>query len=249
MKNFSIKKVLFLLILFISIVFNVIAYYRINNLLKENEQIKIINKVNGSNKKVGGNMKILTVPYYTQRVMQFSKEKKVENQIVFLGDSITESFNWEKHFNNYQVINRGIMGDSTKGILDRLSQITEIKPRKIFIMIGVNDLLNGIPNDKVIENYQKIISNIKNKSKNSEIIIQTILPVNENNIKSINKNIVEINKKLKEIAKQENLLFIELHDLYLDKTGNLNMEFSSDGVHLNEKGYAIWIKKIEKIIK
>lgn len=249
MKNFSIKRVLFLLLFFTSIFFNIISYYRFNDLLKENEQIKIINQLEVNNKQMEENKSKITVPYYNQRVIQFSNEKKTKNQIVFLGDSITEGFDLEKYFNNHQLINRGIIGDSTKGILNRLSQITEIKPRKIFIMIGVNDLLRGNPNNKIVENYKKIISDIKTNSKNSEIIIQTILPVNENNMNTINKNIIEINKKLKEIAKKENLLFIDLYDLYLDKTGNLNMEFSTDGLHLNEKGYEIWTKKIEKIVK
>jgi lysophospholipase L1-like esterase len=63
--------------------------------------------------------------------------------IVFLGDSITDFFRVNEFFPGVYVINRGISGDTTDGVLNRLAEsVYELSPSKIFLMIGTNDLGN-----------------------------------------------------------------------------------------------------------
>lgn len=77
--------------------------------------------------------------YWNQKASMYSILPNESNEIIFLGDSITDRCEWFELLSNPNVKNRGLSGDKTSGVLDRLSEITESKPFKVFIMIGVND--------------------------------------------------------------------------------------------------------------
>ena len=78
--------------------------------------------------------------HYREMVSQFAKEPLVTGKVLFLGNSITEFGNWKKLLKDSSVINRGISGDITFGVLNRLNEIIKHQPSKLFLMIGVNDI-------------------------------------------------------------------------------------------------------------
>src|SRR6202020_1961602 len=85
-----------------------------------------------------------TVPFISeqtpQRLAQFAMEPIVPGRIIFLGNSITEMGDWKKVLNDSTVLNRGIGGDITYGVLKRLKDITDRNPSKVFILLGINDI-------------------------------------------------------------------------------------------------------------
>src|SRR6185312_511847 len=82
--------------------------------------------------------------YYLQRVSHFETLPQTKGDIIFLGNSITDGAEWPELFNDIRVKNRGISGDITAGVIHRLDEITNRKPAKIFLLIGVNDLARNI---------------------------------------------------------------------------------------------------------
>lgn len=173
-----------------------------------------------------------------------------EGDIVFLGNSLTANGNWHEFFDNNKVKNRGISGDVTEGILKRLSPITKGKPSKIFLMIGVNDLLFHSPT-KALGFYQEIVDKIKSELPETELILQSLLPVNTE-VKSMpikNKDILQINEGIKAIATKEQLKFVDLHSKFLDSKGRLRAELTTDGIHLDIEGYLIWKNEIEHLVR
>lgn len=173
-----------------------------------------------------------------------------EGDIVFLGNSLTANGNWHEFFDNNKVRNRGISGDVTEGILKRLSPIIKGKPSKIFLMIGVNDLLFHSPT-KILGFYQEIIDKIKSELPETELILQSLLPINRE-VKSMpieNKDILQINEGIKSIASKEQLKFVDLHSKFLDSKGQLREELTNDGIHLDMKGYLIWKNEIEHLVR
>src|SRR5215469_9607925 len=81
-----------------------------------------------------------SIPQHTpQRLAQFASEPIVPGRIIFLGDSITEMGDWRKALNDSTVINRGVGGDITSGVVGRLKDITDRHPSKVFILLGIND--------------------------------------------------------------------------------------------------------------
>lgn len=170
------------------------------------------------------------------------------NEIIFLGNSLTFGCEWAELLNNPAVKNRGIGGDNTEGILERLDEITESKPKKIFINVGTNDLDFKMKISEIHQNYVKIINNIKTSSPNTKIYIQSVLPTN-NHVRRNNDSIIVLNKKLNEFALQNSIVYINLFDSFLDNKHRLDMKYSFDGLHLNGEGYLVWKKLVESYVE
>jgi|WetSurSiteA1Bulk_404760.scaffolds.fasta_scaffold01381_10 lysophospholipase L1-like esterase len=169
------------------------------------------------------------------------------DEIIFLGDSHIDRCEWAELFNNPSIKNRGIGGDDTGGILDRLSAITKSHPKKIFIQIGGNDLDDGKSLSEIVKNFELIIYKIKEDSPLTKIFFHSVFPLN-NNEKINNELIIALNAMISKLAINNSMTFINLYDKYLDRTGELNMQLSHDGIHLNGKGYLIWKDAIEKFV-
>jgi lysophospholipase L1-like esterase len=194
-----------------------------------------------------------TSSYYIEKQTLFDNLPPSANTIYFLGDSLTDSCEWSELLSNPKIKNRGIMGDSTEGLLNRLNQIIQSKPQKIFIMIGINDLLNNIETTKILDNYQKIITTIRTDSPKTKIYIESVLPLNFELDKTKrpinNQNISDFNNNLKNFSDNSNIFYIDLYSKFLNLSGQLDQQYTFDGIHLNGKGYLIWKNEISKYIK
>ena len=115
---------------------------------------------------------------YKQRVEYFRSYPNAATDIVFLGNSITHYADWNELLQLKEVRNRGISGDITFGVLERLDEVTEGKPARIFILIGINDISRDIPDSVIVENYKKMIRRIREASPKTKIYFNTLLPVN-----------------------------------------------------------------------
>lgn len=149
--------------------------------------------------------------YYLHKKSQFETLPKSVDAVIFLGDSITDEGEWVELLNTPNIKNRGISGDTTDGVLNRIDEIVKSQPQKIFIMIGINDLMSNKSINQIVRNYKDILSNLKNKLPNTEVFIQSVLPVN-NTISRYwqnYNNITKLNMSLKELAKDWESQYIE----------------------------------------
>ena len=176
-----------------------------------------------------------------------------DDEIIFLGNSITAGGIWTELFQDLRIKNRGISGDVTDGILYRLKEVTESNPEKIFIMIGVNDLSKGKSKAYILSNYQKIIDEILNDSPETKIYIQSILPVNDGfdyfkNHTNKTDSILSLNESLIKIADEQGLTYIDLFSSFANEDLKLKKEYTFDGLHLNGQGYLLWKSIVEKYV-
>ena len=193
--------------------------------------------------------------YFLNRDELFKVFPKSKNSIIFIGNSLTQNFEFAELFQNLSIKNRGIIGDYTSTLYNRLEPIIEEKPEKIFIEIGINDLGINLPNDSLVNNYIKIIDKLQSKTPNSKIYIQSIFPVkNESQyLKSItnpevNKNVVLVNKELKSICEKKKMTYIDIYSSF-ELEGQMNPKYSIDGVHLNGAGYLLWRDKLKSFVE
>lgn len=133
---------------------------------------------------------------------QFQKDSLSHNQLVFLGNSLTQGGDWAVWFPKHNPANRGISGDNTEGILARLKEITKSKPAKVFLLIGINDISQNYNNDYLCTNFEKIVQEFKKDSPETIIYIQSILPVNNEfgrykKLMNKEEQIEQLNKRLK----------------------------------------------------
>jgi len=188
--------------------------------------------------------------YYYHKKEHFELLPDTEHEIIFLGNSITDNAEWAELFQDPHVKNRGIGGDDTDGVLERLDEITRSKPDKIFMMVGTNDLAYLKSKEHLLENYRLILDRIALSSPETKIYIQAILPT-EDAIHVFRKNsdIMEVNEQLKKLAVERGLVYIDMFTPFATPGNKLNLEYSIDGLHLNGKGYELWKELIIKYVK
>ena len=172
---------------------------------------------------------------------------------MFLGNSITQIGDWKKLLNDTTVINRGIAGDITFGILKRLDDVIRRKPSKVFLLIGINDIGKDIPDAVIADNIRKIITRIKNESQDTKIYLQSILPLNPD-VKNFPQHydkqahVLSTNALLKKVAADLSVPYVDLHSLFVDENGKLKASLTMDGLHLtpNGEGYRMWVDFLRK---
>ena len=201
---------------------------------------------------------ILIKNKYESKISYWKETNKLlpSGGIVFLGDSLTEEFIANEYFHEKYVLNRGIYGDTTIGVLGRMDEsVYTLLPSKVFILIGTNDL--DKTNDKpevITERIKKIVENIRKNTPNTVIYLQSVYPVNKTNNKKIKKidigkrnniNILKMNQLLKILCDEEKITYIDVYSQLIDTNGDLSLEYTIEGLHLNPVGY----KKVTDILK
>lgn len=184
-------------------------------------------------------------PKLQDRLAQFRAfPSKATN--VMVGDSITHIAHWKEMFPNYSILNRGIGYDKTTDILNRLDTIFSASPKRVFLMMGVNDF--NLANRSVTEVYDAYIEVVQNIIKKSEIdiIIQSTIECAD--CGDITVKTRKLNTLLKDYAVKNYLTFIDLNALLSDQNG-LKPAYQQNGIHPNLEGYKVWASAIKPLLK
>lgn len=164
--------------------------------------------------------------------------------VLFLGDSITHMGRWEMMFPTVATRNFGISGERTDHLLARLAPIISIKPEKIFILIGTNDLATKVKIEEISANVDKLVAELARALPECKIYLQTLLP----RANKFTERVKTLNARYAEIAQQRKIQLIDLFPLFDDGTGAIRKEVSNDKLHLMGPGYKIWRDAIEPLV-
>jgi len=181
--------------------------------------------------------------WYLETVEQMRLLPIGPDDIVMLADSLVEQCRWNEFFPSRSVKNRGIGGDKTIDLLQRLDPIVAGKPAKIFIMAGLNDLLNAdLPVSLVLQQYRRILERIRQESPLTKIVIQSVLPVFDEfrlvKIKALNSGLADL-------AQSEGCGFVDLYPLFCNEAGRMDVKDTWDGLHLTASAYLKWKAAIQ----
>ncbi len=191
--------------------------------------------------------------YYNQKKSLFDLLPNSKGEIIFLGDSITDGCEWAELFGLPKIINRGISGDTTEGVLERLGEVTESRPAAIFLMIGVNDLGAGKSAAFVLKKTGEIIRKIRRITPLTRLYVQSLLPVNKKfsqfpNYTNKTSEILAVNKGLKTFCRRNGVNYIDLFPSFTTADLLLNPAYTNDGLHLKGDGYLLWKSLIERFV-
>jgi lysophospholipase L1-like esterase len=191
---------------------------------------------------------------YEFKVQLYLSYPHSKKDIVFLGNSITDRVDLNELLKIPHVHNRGISGDITFGVLERLNEVTAGHPKKVFILIGINDVSRNIPDSIIANNYRRIVQQIKIQSPRTQIYFQTLLPVNNEftefkNHYNKDEHILWLNEQIKIIGKEYKIHVIDLYPYFLNDKKKLDKKYTLDGLHPNAEGYKVWAGILKKYVK
>lgn len=185
---------------------------------------------------------------YARKVKTF-RALPIEKKNIMIGDSMVAYINLSQY--GLDLINMGIAGDTTIGVIERLDAVLRIKPEIVFVNVGSNDLvLTHHSLEEIVLNIKRIFEKLSTFSK---VYILSLTPVNESvedvNLLYVggrkNEDIYAINQKLRMLFKD---CYIDTSDILKDESLKLNKAYTTDGIHLNHQGYSIWIEIIKNLV-
>lgn len=192
---------------------------------------------------------------YEEWLDQLKQEAKIvadqqpERLAILAGDSISLWFPNNLLPTGRTWLNQGISGETSSGLLKRLTLFDRTRPDTVFVMIGINDLLRADTSDQtIVENQRQIIQDLSKNHPQAQIVLQSILPhAKESNwegrdrlLEISNQHIKDLNQQLEQMARQEGVYFLDLYPLFANPDGDLRPELSTDGLHISPLGYQTW---------
>lgn len=186
------------------------------------------------------------LPFRNHRYDGFKVMKPMgSDNIVFIGNSITNMHEWWEAFGDSRILARGVSGAVSDEVVANMGSLINGTPGKAFLMIGTNDLgTNGMNTaDYVSRNVRFVVDYIKRVSPTTEIYVQSILPSNKRN-EALQ---IQTNDSLRKICVEKEVTYVDLWDaLYPIKNSDNN--YTYDGLHLTGVAYRVWCKAIQEHI-
>ena len=182
-------------------------------------------------------------PYYIDKKSFFDQHGK-QFPIAMAGDSLTDHAEWGELLNTSAIANRGIGGDTSKGLLERMDSIYSTHANTTFLMIGINDIIKNQEVATIFDNYTKVLELLT--ANNMHPHIQSTLLVGKQKAQ-YNEHVHDLNARLVAYAAEKKIPFIDLNIL-LSKNDLLDESYTNDGIHLNSQGYALWAEAIRPYV-
>ena len=180
------------------------------------------------------------------------KKAADKRALVFLGDSITQGFgdDFQGAFPGVKLANRGISGDTTRGMLLRLADdCLALDPAGVVMLMGTNDLEEGAEPETIAGNVKAIISAIEAKNPRTPIIVCQVFPSAADKKRPAEK-IKKLNALVAEQVKGDpRVRLVDTWTLFADGEGDAKPEEFPDLLHPNELGYAKWVAAIRPVLE
>jgi lysophospholipase L1-like esterase len=189
-----------------------------------------------------------------QQEAEVAAEKQPANLNVLLGDSLSLWFPPDLLPTNKNWLNQGISGEVSLGLWQRLRLFDRTQPERIYLMIGINDLIREVDDQTLLKNYRKIVRRLRRVHPQTQIVVQSILPHGgeestwegrDRLIAIPVSRIQQLNQELAVLAQEEDVKFLDLYPLFTNAQGYLRADLTTDGLHLNRQGYLVWRSAIQ----
>ncbi len=168
-------------------------------------------------------------------------------EILFLGHSLVEYFDWQRRFPAHRVRNLGVAGETTGGLLARIDGIAVEFPEAdvVLVMTGTNDVL--MEDRSFLEVYRLVAHRLREHYPGVRIVLHAILPANPEWVRP--EVIERANREIEGIARGTGAEFFDLAGRFMDGEGKVRLELlTEDGVHLSEEGYRVRSEALEEYL-
>ncbi len=185
--------------------------------------------------------------FYAQKLQEYQSENSQYDDfavdVAFLGDSITAGYDVAHYYPEYLVANRGIGGETTHGLKDRLEvSVLALKPKVCVLLIGGNNI------DTMFEDYEEILLSFRENIPETNVILVSLSPTSDP-IAERNKTLAYNNVKIKLLAEKYGYEFVDIYTPLFDlETGKMKAEYTPDGAHHTAEGYRVITDAIKPVV-
>ncbi len=165
---------------------------------------------------------------------------------VMFGDSLTHNADWTQIFPGAGLINRGIGGITLAELSENIDLVLDLRPRRVFIMAGINDIFLGVETETLLVRYKDLIASLQGAG--IEVVVQSTIDCTGTVCGPARDQIRELNAVLAGEAESGGWTYIDLNKVLSDPGTGLLAVHTHDGVHLSSAGYAVWAGEIAALI-
>ena len=187
---------------------------------------------------------------WKERRANFASHRETDRgAVVFFGDSITQGLGTPiRLFPGLKTANRGIGGDTTRGLLYRMQEdVLDLHPVAIVLLIGTNDLDIGADPEDAAANIRDILAAIKKSNSKTPVIVCQVMPSSATKHRPADK-IKKLNALVDEaISGDPQFIRCDTWSIYADENGDAKKEEFPDLLHPNTAGYAKWKAALDPI--
>ncbi len=167
-----------------------------------------------------------------------------ECDVAFLGDSLTDGYDLAYYYPQYKVVNRGIGGETTVGLEERMQlSLYDLKPKVAVMLIGANNM------DSMFDNYEDILRGFTQHVPQTKIVLLSLTSMGgewgkKNQLAAYN------NVKIKMLAEEYGFEYVDLYSaLFNPQSGEIYPEYTTDGGHLTALGYEVLTREITPAVE
>ena len=187
--------------------------------------------------------------YYNAKIEQYARENAeyddYEVDVAFIGDSLTDGYDLATYYPQYVTANRGIGGDTTFGVEERLQvSLFDLKPKVVVMLIGANNM------DSMFQNYESILQSLKENLPESKIVLLSLTSMGGEHWGRKNQLAAYNNVSIKLLAQKYEYAYVDLYSaLYNLSTREIYESYTTDGGHLTPLGYSIVTAQLTPVLE
>ena len=187
--------------------------------------------------------------YYDAKLEQYEREnaeyEDFEVDVAFIGDSLTDGYDLAKYYPQYVTANRGIGGDTTFGVEERLQvSLFDLKPKVVVMLIGANNM------DTMLQNYESILQSLKENLPESKIVLCSLTAMGGEHWGRKNQLAAYNNVSIKLLAQKYGYTYVDLYSaLYDVSIGEVYEGYTVDGGHFTHEGYTVVTAQITPVLE
>lgn len=176
------------------------------------------------------------------------EQLRIQRDVAFLGDSLTQLFDWSARFPKASIINLGFYGDTLPGVIKRVEMLPAVAPKRVFLLCGINSLREDTV-DRCLTDYATLLDDIQTAVPEAQVFVQSVLPISRAKERTVcrNETIAGFNEQIRAMADERSMTWVDLHPHFLED-GAIAPSLTTDGAHLTDAAYVLWSGLIEPLV-
>ena len=164
----------------------------------------------------------------------------MSKRVVFIGDGLSAAARWQERFAEFEVHNLGVNGDTTDEVIARLDAVVDADPDAVVLQVGTNDVGWHRSDEYIVRNIETILCTLRKQLPGVRLLVQSVPPREED----FTPLIESVNRHLRQFAPTVKARYLDLWPVLADSEGRLSSQWSTDGLHLTEPGYDVWLTEL-----